>query len=157
MIIHKIFRLQCPQTHAGLVVAFSGTTLSPITDSHVQFKWYRQGSDNEHLIPIDEGTRGWYPPTADDIGKKISVNCQDTLDEGYCRYTEVCMYVISTYEIISHLSHSDIYTYIPQTGPVEADPFLCSMVETALQNGRCEVNYQVMLSLSCPVAAVYMY
>lgn len=91
MIIHKIFRLQCPQTHAGLVVAFSGTTLSPITDSHVQFKWYRQGSDNEHLIPIDEGTRGWYPPTADDIGKKISVNCQDTLDEGYCRYTEVCM------------------------------------------------------------------
>jgi hypothetical protein len=47
------------------------------------------GQGKEHLIPIDESSRGWFAPTADDIGKKICVNCEDTMEEGYCRYAEV--------------------------------------------------------------------
>jgi len=108
------FRLQCPQTHAGLVVAFTSTTLSPLIDPNVKFKWYRMGADMEGFVQIDESSRAWYPPTADDIGMKICANCEDTMDQGYCRYAEA--------------------------GPVEADPLLCSMVESALENGRYEVK-----------------
>ena len=81
--------LQCPQTHLGLVVAFSSTNLAPLIDTNVKFKWYRMGDDMEQFMQIDEGARGWYPPTADDIGKKICANCEDTLDQGFCRYAEV--------------------------------------------------------------------
>lgn len=84
-----IFSLQCPQTHLGLVVAYSSTTLAPLIDNHVKFKWYRMGDNSEQFVQIDEGPRGWYPPTADDIGKKICANCEDTLDQGFCRYAEV--------------------------------------------------------------------
>lgn len=108
------FRLQCPQTHLGLVVAYSSTSLAPLIDNNVRFKWYRMGDTSEQFVQIDEGPRGWYPPTADDIGKKICANCEDTLDQGFCRYAEA--------------------------GPIEADPLLSSMVETALENGRFEVK-----------------
>lgn len=81
--------LQCPQTHLGLVVGFSSATLAPLIDNNVKFKWYRMGDNMEQFQQIDEGSRGWYPPTADDIGKKICANCEDTLDQGFCRYAEV--------------------------------------------------------------------
>ena len=110
------FRLQCPQTHAGLVVAFTSTTLSPLNDAGIKFKWYRMGGgeNNDQFKQIDESPRAWYPPSADDIGKKICANCEDNFDQGYCRYAEA--------------------------GPVEADPLLISMVESALENGRHEVK-----------------
>jgi hypothetical protein len=92
--------LQCPQTHLGLVVAFSSTTLAPLIDFNVKFKWYRMGDNMEQFMQIDEGPRGWYPPTADDIGKKICANCEDTLDQGFCRYAEV----------ILNLSHLTVIT-----------------------------------------------
>jgi hypothetical protein len=83
------FRLQCPQTHAGLVVAFTATTLSPLTDADVKFKWYRMDPSKDQFLQIDEGRRAWYPPTADDIGKKICAQCEDIFEQGYCRYAEV--------------------------------------------------------------------
>ena len=70
------------------------------------------GANNDQFKQIDESPR--YPPTADDIGKKICANCEDNFDQGYCRYSEA--------------------------GPVEADPVLVSMVESALENGRFEVS-----------------
>lgn len=84
-------RLQCPQTHAGLVVAFTTTTLSPLVDPNIKFKWYRVEED---IVQIDESARGWYPPTADDIGRKIMAQCQDEFDQGYCRYAEVCFLLV---------------------------------------------------------------
>jgi hypothetical protein len=83
------FRLQCPQTHAGLVVAFTATTLSPLTEADVKFKWYRMDKAKDQFLAIDEGRRAWYPPTADDIGKKICAQCEDIFEQGYCRYAEV--------------------------------------------------------------------
>jgi hypothetical protein len=70
-------------------VAFSSATLAPIIDPSVRFKWYRIGENMEQFVQIDESSRGWYPPTADDIGKKICSNCEDDLDQGFCRYAEV--------------------------------------------------------------------
>jgi hypothetical protein len=119
--------LQCPQTHLGLVVAFSSTNLAPLIDSHVKFKWYRMGDNMEQFMQIDEGARGWYPPTADDIGKKICANCEDTLDQGFCRYAEVALITQFSFKLFF------------KAGPIEADPLLCSTVETALENGRYEV------------------
>lgn len=84
------FRLQCPQTHAGLVIAFTATTLSPLTDADVKFKWYRMDKEQDQFLQIDQGTRAWYPPTADDIGKRICAQCEDSFEQGYCRYAEVC-------------------------------------------------------------------
>lgn len=83
------FRLQCPQTHAGLVVAFTATTLSPLTEADVKFKWYRMDKAKDQFLAIDEGRRAWYPPTADDIGKNICAQCEDIFEQGYCRYAEV--------------------------------------------------------------------
>jgi hypothetical protein len=54
------------------------------------------------------------PPTADDIGRRICAQCEDNFDppQGYSKYSEA--------------------------GPVEADPLLVSMAESALSNGRYE-------------------
>jgi hypothetical protein len=94
MALLENFRLQCPQTHAGLVVAFTATTLSPLTDADVKFKWYRMDKANDQFLQIDEGSRAWYPPTADDIGKKICAQCEDIFEQGYCRYAEVFFLII---------------------------------------------------------------
>lgn len=83
------FRLQCPPTHAGLVVAFTATTLSPLSDPDIKYKWYRMDKAQDQFLQIDQGSRAWYPPTADDIGKKICAQCEDVFEQGYCRYAEV--------------------------------------------------------------------
>jgi hypothetical protein len=106
------FRLQCPQTHAGLVVAFTSTTLSPLIDPNVKFKWYRMGGSNgDQFHQIDESPRGWYPPTADDIGKKICAQCEDNFDQGYCRYAEVGRYIYTYIHTCIH-AHAHIYTHM---------------------------------------------
>lgn len=92
------FRLQCPPTHAGLVVAFTATTLSPLSDPDIKYKWYRMDKELDQFLQIDQGSRGWYPPTADDIGKKICAQCEDVFEQGYCRYAEVgaCLYLCAS-------------------------------------------------------------
>ena len=100
------FRLQCPPTHAGLVVAFTGTTLSPLTDPDIKYKWYRMDKEHDQFLQIDQGSRSWYPPTADDIGKKICAQCEDVFEQGYCRYAEVrgIILLIHFLKYVSHLS-----------------------------------------------------
>jgi hypothetical protein len=109
MTLLEEFRLQCPPTHAGLVVAFTATNLSPLSDPDIKYKWYRMDKQQDQFLQIDQGPRAWYPPTADDIGKVICAQCEDVFEQGYCRYAE--------------------------TGPVEADPLLRSMLDSALENG----------------------
>jgi hypothetical protein len=53
------FRLQCPQTHTGLVVAYTKKTLSPLIDPDVKFKWYRLEGEKDEFILIDESVRAW--------------------------------------------------------------------------------------------------
>ena len=87
------FRLQCPPTHAGLVIAFTASTLSPLTDADVKFKWYRMDKAQDQFLQIDQGSRAWYPPTADDIGKLICAQCEDGFEQGFCRYAEVSAFI----------------------------------------------------------------
>lgn len=121
MMTMEDFRLQCPQTHAGLVLAFSGNSLSPITGADLKFKWHRIDPGNGQFIQIDESTRAWYPPTADDIGRKICLQCEDSLEQGFCRYVEA--------------------------GPVEADPLLVTMMDLAMAQSKFEVR-DVILSMT---------
>lgn len=124
MVIMEDFRLQCPQTHSGLVLAFSGNTLSPITAADLKFKWHRIDPGNGQFIQIDESSRAWYPPTADDIGRKICLQCEDNLEQGFCRYIEA--------------------------GPVEADPLLVTMMDIALSQSKFEVrDVTISLTISC--------
>jgi hypothetical protein len=83
-------RLQSPGTHTGFVVAFSTATVSPVNNPYVKFRWFKMNSlmpDKFHQV--DESSRAWYPPTADDIGCKICLQCEDKLGQGLSRYIEV--------------------------------------------------------------------
>eukprot|EP01041_Mallomonas_annulata_P005614 gene5615-11331_t len=116
------FRLQCPQSHAGLVIAFSGSSMSPVTAPDLIFKWHRIDPSTGQFTKIVESEHAWYPPTADDIGRKICVQCEDSLDQGFCRYVEA--------------------------GPVAADPLLVAMLDSAMNHSRFEVR-DVTVSMEC--------
>ena len=92
-------RLQSPQVHSGLVVAFTTATVSPVISSAIKFRWYKMqgGSSNDQFHQVDESSRAWYAPTADDIGCKICLQLEDTLGQGMSKYLEVrtCAAVLS--------------------------------------------------------------
>ena len=89
-------RLQTPQTHAGLVVAFTAATLSPLGNSGLKFHWYKMvDKTKDSFTAVDESSRAWYAPTSDDIGCKICVQCEDIYDQGMSRYLEVSFEDIS--------------------------------------------------------------
>lgn len=89
-------RLQSPQTHAGLVVVFTATSLSPLGNSGWKFNWYRtSNSTTDNFHGVDESSRAWYAPTADDIGCKICVQCEDVYEQGLSRYLEVRLSTIN--------------------------------------------------------------
>lgn len=52
-------RLQCPQTHAGLVIAYTAATLSPINSAGVKFTWYRMERNKDQF---NQGTYILYTP-----------------------------------------------------------------------------------------------
>ena len=111
-------RLQCPQTHAGLVIVCTAATLSPLYSDGIRFTWFRMKQDkNDQFTKVDESFNGWYSPSMDDIGSKICVQIQDNYDEGLSRYLE--------------------------TGLIESDPLLSSLVEPAIEKGsyRTQHNY----------------
>jgi hypothetical protein len=99
-------RLQCPQTHIGLVIAYATATLSPISNPGIKFTWHRMNNDSNDFYQVDESYRAWYTPTYDDIGSKICCQCEDVYGEGLSRYLE--------------------------TGYVEVDPVLSSVVENII-------------------------
>lgn len=91
--------LQTPNFHSGVVVAYSNYNLyatGPANNSSVakdiKYSWYRSGASREQIVSVDgDSKRSWYGPTADDIGFKICVQCEDTLEKGFSRYKEVFM------------------------------------------------------------------
>ena len=102
-------RLQCPQSHAGLVIVCTAATLSPLYSDGIRFTWFRMQQNNDQFIKVDESFNGWYSPSIDDIGSKICVQIQDKYGEGLSRYLE--------------------------TGIIECDPLLCSLVEPSIEAG----------------------
>lgn len=88
MAILEDVRLQCPQTHFGIILAYSGSTLAPIIDVGIRFKWFRMSSEG-HFDELEESHKAWYPPTADDIGCMICAQCEDSYGQGLSRYVEV--------------------------------------------------------------------
>lgn len=84
-------KLQIPPSHAGLILVYSGKTMSPIVNSGLKFTWFRMTSDGE-ATPVDETFKSWYSPTVDDIGCMICVQCEDNFDQGCSKYLEVYLY-----------------------------------------------------------------
>lgn len=108
-------RLQAPRTHAGIVVAFTATNMSPVNNPGVKFRWYKMiGAGADQFREVDESSRAWYAPTADDIGGKICVQCEDKFQQGFSRYLE--------------------------SSVLEADPLLCTIVESAIEKGAFEAK-----------------
>lgn len=106
-------RLQCPTSHTGLILAYSNHTLSPVINQGLKFTWFRMSRD-DHLEAVEESIRSWYAPTVDDIGCVICAQCQDNFDQGCSRYLEC--------------------------GPLKADSLLCSLAESAVDNGSFEAK-----------------
>lgn len=80
--------LQCPSTHLGLVLAYTGSNSSPVIHPGLKFTWFRmRGQD--HIDQVEESQRAWYAPSVDDIGCTICVQCEDNFDQGLSRYLEV--------------------------------------------------------------------
>lgn len=84
-------RLQTPETHLGLVLAFSDSLLSPVTHPDLEFTWARVNPTPTKISPYPLLTPGlsannaWYPPCADDIGSIIRIQCRDTYNYGLLR------------------------------------------------------------------------
>lgn len=104
-------RLQCPLSHAGVIVAYSTETMYPLSRSGIHLTWFRTGGHgSSHFKQVQKGFRPFYSPSCDDIGHRICLQCQDTFGEGYSRYIE-----------------SD--------SPIIADKLLTGMTESAIKCG----------------------
>jgi len=92
----KEINIQTPPFHSGVIVSYSDYNLyatSTITKD-IKYSWYRSGATREQIVSVDSNSkRSWYGPTADDIGYKVCLQCEDTLEKGFSRYKEVCLYV----------------------------------------------------------------
>ena len=88
MTIIQDVHLVCPSSHAGFILAYNGTSLSPIINSGIKFTWYRMSGEDK-IDPIEGSYRAWYAPTVDDIGCIICAQCEDNFDQGCSRYNEV--------------------------------------------------------------------
>ena len=93
--IEKVFnvlgniKIQCPQSHAGLVVAYEGCNLAPVINADIKFSWYRMKFDK--MEQVQESFCSWYSPTVDDIGCTICAQCEDNFAQGCSRYLECGM------------------------------------------------------------------
>lgn len=94
--------IQTPQKHSGLVVVFSPLTMAPLSYQGLKFKWYRLDL-NDQLIELENSYHAWYAPSADDIGCKICVHCEDDFDQGYTRYVEVLLISMGIVRILNEI------------------------------------------------------
>src|SRR5262249_22642665 len=81
-------RLQCPQSHSGLILAYAGHSSAPILNAGIKFSWFRMGGDDK-IDQLQESYRAWYPPSLDDIGHLICAQCEDNFGQGCSKYLEV--------------------------------------------------------------------
>ncbi len=107
-------RLQVPSSSAGLAVAYSSATMSPLDgeQSGMILTWHRTSTtENGELTQVQHSKCPFYAPSCDDIGARLCVQCQDDMSEGYARYLE-------------------------SERVVEADPLLRSITESAISSAQ---------------------
>jgi predicted transport protein len=114
MALLEEIRLQCPQSHLGLVLAFASTTLTPLSGSGMKFTFYRMGLSNEAFVQVDQSFRSYYAPTYDDISAKICCKVEDSMDQGFSRFLE--------------------------SGYIEADSVLTRLVEDSVKQNYYEIK-----------------
>lgn len=82
--------LQCPPSHSGIVVAYTGASCAPIVHPGIRFTWFRMSGEDK-VEQVDESAKPWYAPTVDDIGAVICAQCEDNYYQGCSRYIEVSL------------------------------------------------------------------
>lgn len=87
MILEDV-HLQCPQSHSGIIVAYTGSNCTPIMNSGIKFTWFRMSGEDQ-IDQLEESAKAWYAPTVDDIGSVICLQCEDNFFQGCSRYIEV--------------------------------------------------------------------
>ena len=83
--------LQCPPSHIGIILAYTGSKCAPIINPGIKFTWFRMSGEDQ-VDTVDESIRAWYAPTVDDIGCVICAQCEDNFDQGCSRYNEVNLF-----------------------------------------------------------------
>lgn len=83
-------RLQSPINHTGIVFVFTSFGDKPFPiDAGIHFKWFQMQQGIPVIVPTDNFRNYIYLPSIDDVGSKISVQCDDDCDEGMSRFLEV--------------------------------------------------------------------
>ena len=49
-------QLQSPQTHSGIILAYTGSTLTPIIHQGVKFTWFRMGAASSEVELLEESS-----------------------------------------------------------------------------------------------------
>jgi hypothetical protein len=80
--------IQCPQSHTGIILAYTGSNCAPIMSNGIKFTWFRM-SGEDRIDQLEESAKAWYAPTVDDIGSVICLQCEDNFFQGCSRYIEV--------------------------------------------------------------------
>lgn len=80
--------LQCPQSHTGIILAYTGSNCAPIMHPGIKFTWYRMSGEDQ-IDQLEESGKAWYAPSVDDIGSVICLQCEDNYYQGCSRYIEV--------------------------------------------------------------------
>ncbi len=80
--------LQCPPSHSGIILAYTGPSCMPVINPGIRFTWFRM-SGEDRVEQVDESTKPWYAPTVDDVGAVICAQCEDNYYQGCSRYIEV--------------------------------------------------------------------
>jgi hypothetical protein len=80
--------IQCPQSHTGIILAYTGSNCAPIMTNGIKFTWFRM-SGEDRIDQLEESAKAWYAPTVDDIGSVICLQCEDNFYQGCSRYIEV--------------------------------------------------------------------
>ena len=91
--------LTSSSTHLGLITVFSAATLSPLINKGACFKWFRVQPDGQ-LTLLDYSSRPHYPPTIDDVGCKVMVQCEDVYGQHCAKYLEVRSNFVYLYQAL---------------------------------------------------------
>lgn len=121
--------LQCPPSHSGIILAYTGANCAPIINPGIRFTWFRM-SGEDRVDQVDESTKAWYAPSVDDIGAVICAQCEDNYYQGCSRYIEVRRTTDSSlnhtnYIFPQHLPHHNTLLSTPHLSAGRSKPTRC--------------------------------
>ena len=142
--------LTSSSTHLGLITVFSAATLSPLINKGACFKWFRVQPDGQ-LTLLDYSSRPHYPPTIDDVGCKVMVQCEDVYEQHCAKYLEVTS--LSIFPFISNIPFNNMFylliTYISQTSSaIAVDPSIMEPIQTLIQTRAYKVLTYILTSIT---------